>query len=147
LVGFLIENLLDVGEGDGLVCGSVLLHGRAGVEEDACPDGKIAEGFESNDAAGWVAIVEQTQFVETEIVYGEAVFVGGMKGQFDLVDGDFQVVGLRICVARSRYKDREAESRDDPRSHWSSRKAYFGSEGSGERSRPLDFTTSPVPLR
>lgn len=94
LVSLLVEDALGVGDGDGLIGRAVLLHGRARVDEDAGADGKVAEGFEEDGATGWVAVVEQAQLVEAEVVDGEAVSIGGVKSDLDLVNGDFEVVGL-----------------------------------------------------
>jgi hypothetical protein len=56
--------------------------------------GKILQGLEGEDFARCFAVIGETKFVEFQVVDGEALAIGCMKGENDLIDGDTEAVGL-----------------------------------------------------
>ncbi len=93
LVGLLTEDVSRVFRCDGLVAIAMRGHGAAGVDEDAGADGEVLLELEVEDAGGRVAIVEQGEVGEGEVVDGEAVGVGCVEGEDDFVDGDAEAIG------------------------------------------------------
>jgi hypothetical protein len=69
-------------------------HGLAGVDQDAGADGEVLHELEGEDAARRPAVVEQRDLAGFEIVDGETVGVGGVEGEADFVDGEFESVGV-----------------------------------------------------
>ena len=50
--------------------------------------------FKGDDLAWLFSVVDDAQVVEFEIVHGNAVEVGGVKGEAYLIDGDVESVGI-----------------------------------------------------
>lgn len=68
-------------------------HGATGVDEDASADGEVLLELEVEDGGGRVAVVEESEVGEGEVVDGEAVGVGCVEGEDNFVDGDVEAIG------------------------------------------------------
>jgi len=93
-VGLLVKQLGDVFVCNGLVAAEVSEHRSAGVHEDAKTDWEILMDFEGDNLPGPLSVVENAQIGEFEVVYWNAMEVGGVKGEANFVHGDVESVGI-----------------------------------------------------
>src|SRR5882757_7906890 len=75
-------------------------HGSAGIDENAGADRKALVCLEGEDLARALAVVEQAQVVQGEVVDWQTVPVGGVEDDADLIDCDGE--GVRSGVSAGR---------------------------------------------
>lgn len=83
---------------DCLVATEISQHRSAGVYENAKTDRQILAHLKGDDLTRALSVIEDAQVSELEVVHGDAVEVGCVKGQAHFVDGD--VEGIRGVVSR-----------------------------------------------
>ena len=102
----------------------MFIHRLAGIEENTGADGQVLQRLKGKDSARWFAVVKQVQFIEFQIVHGQAMDIGGVEGEVDLIDRDAQAVGcsalcrgsicLRYPATRVDQEAKDEQAADDP---------------------------------
>jgi hypothetical protein len=111
-IGLLAKELGHVFARYGLVPAEISKHGSAGVHEDAEVNGKILMDFEGEDLAGLFVVIEEVEISELQVIYGDAVEVGGVEGETHFVYGYVEGVGLGVRRWSGRLRVRNRENAD-----------------------------------
>jgi hypothetical protein len=61
-------------------------HRFAGIQQDPGSNGVVQHQVKGEDFAGRIAIIQERKFFESEVIDWEAVNVGSVESQADLID-------------------------------------------------------------
>lgn len=89
------EQLGSIGVNDCTVEREIAEHRGADIEEKTGPNGEVVVFLQRDDIGLDMAIICEPEVIAGEVGEWPAIRVGGVEGEGDFVDGDFERVGMR----------------------------------------------------